>query len=292
MPPKRNPEPKAVTGPPRELIARIEHLQSLLCNLPTSLPENPIDSTYRFYLEDEKLEDRGYLGELSHALEVSFATHELRGAPIRFLQRGTSLDVLPAMLKTAVKKMTDKDREAFRTAWLERLITAAVASGATVPPRAVKRKAPESDDIEELPTAKKKKPTVIVLDDSDMETDPPPAPLLPPVATSLPPLPPIPSTSSTAVSTPVGNPKQSTLHVFHFKPGTKEDVQRYWTNVVANGAEKRKAAVEDDAVRAEKKKEHERELGRERKRKERERKKEQLPRKTMSCQTPRIRAKS
>ncbi|KAJ6579765.1 hypothetical protein B0H10DRAFT_1962832 [Mycena sp. CBHHK59/15] len=63
-------KPKAITGPSRELIARIEHLQSLLRGLPNSLPENPPDSPYRFYLDDGELEDRGYLGELSHALEV------------------------------------------------------------------------------------------------------------------------------------------------------------------------------------------------------------------------------
>ncbi|KAJ6521240.1 hypothetical protein B0H19DRAFT_1086486 [Mycena capillaripes] len=37
-------------------------------NLPESLPENPADSPYRFYLDSEALKDRGYRGKLGHAL--------------------------------------------------------------------------------------------------------------------------------------------------------------------------------------------------------------------------------
>src|ERR1700761_1900948 len=132
MPPKRHPEAKAVTGPSQELISRIELLRTLLNNLPESLPENPADSPYRFYLDPDETKDRGYLGELGHALEVSFATH-LR--PVQFLQRGSSLDALPILLKTTVKQMPSKDRDIFREAWLERLINAAVAAGAKAPPR-------------------------------------------------------------------------------------------------------------------------------------------------------------
>jgi hypothetical protein len=106
-------------------------------NLPESLPENPADSPCRFYLDPDALEDRGYLGELSHALEVSFVMHL---QPLQFLQRGLSLDVLPALLKIAVKSMSDSDREVFRKAWLEHLIDVAVAAGAKVPIRGDKRK--------------------------------------------------------------------------------------------------------------------------------------------------------
>ncbi|KAJ7178437.1 hypothetical protein C8R43DRAFT_942122 [Mycena crocata] len=277
MPPtrKKTTDPKPVTGPPRELVSRIEHLQSLLRNLPASLPNNPADSPYRFWLSEDKLEDRGYFGEFSHALEVSFATHELRGAPIMFHQRGTSLDsALPSLMKSTVKKLTDGEREAFRTGWLERLITAALASGARIPPRATKRKASSSSDVEQEPPTKKNKSNVINVDDnSDIEPDPPSTlpsalPSLPVASASAP----IPSTSSLA-STPVGNPKQATLHAFNFKPGTKEDVRRYWTKAAEEGTEKRQAQVEDDTRRAEKQREHERKLACERKHRERERKK-------------------
>ncbi|KAJ7257976.1 hypothetical protein B0H12DRAFT_1070413, partial [Mycena haematopus] len=185
MPPRSHPEPKPVKGPPQELISRIEHLGSLLKNLPLSLPENPPDSIYRFYLDPDALEDRGYIGELSHALEVSFATHL---HPVQFLQRGSSLDALPALLKMAVKGMSPKDREVFRTAWLERLINAAVAAGAKVPAR--KRKAVEAPAAATEPIAKKAKSPIIIVDDSETDSDVPTALL------SLPSHP-TPSTSST-----------------------------------------------------------------------------------------------
>ncbi|KAJ7815906.1 hypothetical protein B0H14DRAFT_2603093 [Mycena olivaceomarginata] len=215
MAPKSNPKPKPVTGPPRELIARIEHLRTLLRNLPTSLPENPPDSRYRFYLESDALEDRGYIGELSHALEVSFETHRLQGAPIRFLQRGSSLDSLPVLMKTAVKHMSSSDREVFWKAWLERLIDSAVASGAKIPHPA-KRKAPEAS---EEPAPKKAKPAVIVLDNSDIDSDIPSASLPAPVLPSpMPHATPIPSTLS-YTHTPIGNPKQMTLQWCREAPG-------------------------------------------------------------------------
>ncbi|KAJ6513471.1 hypothetical protein C8R45DRAFT_1050224 [Mycena sanguinolenta] len=274
MPPKSNPEPKPVKGPPQELISRIEHLRSLVNNLPLSLPENPPNSTYRFYLDPDALEDRGYLGELSHALEVSFATH-LR--PVQFLQRGSSLNALPALLKTTVKQMSTAEREVFRKAWLERLIDAAVAAGAKVPARGDKRKAVEAPVDAEEPAPKKSKPPVIIVDDSDTDSD---APIvLPPLSPH-----PIPSASSTRLPPnpspptsrprPIGNPKQTTLQ---FAPATKEDVQRYWKNVVDENAEKRQQAAEQDKHRAEKKKERERDQGRERQRRKRARDRENTP---------------
>ncbi|KAJ7612906.1 hypothetical protein DFH06DRAFT_1198821 [Mycena polygramma] len=222
MAPKSKPEAKAVTGPSQELISRIEHLRSLLNNLPESLPENPADSPYRFYLDPDETKDRGYLGELGHALEVSFATH-LR--PVQFLQRGSCLDPLPVLLKTTVKQMPSRDREIFREAWLERLINAAVAAGAKAPPRGVKRKAQEE------PTASAE-PSVTVTSRSLPPTIP---------STSSSRLPPGPIASSSR-NTPIGNPKQSTLQ---FARATKEDVQRYWTNAADAGAEKRKRLVAD-----------------------------------------------
>ncbi|KAJ7834023.1 hypothetical protein B0H14DRAFT_2591082 [Mycena olivaceomarginata] len=271
MPPKRNPEPKPVRGPPLELISRIEHLHSLLKNLPASLPENPAESPYRFYLDPDSLDDRGYLGELSHALEVSFVTH-LR--PLQFLQRGSSLDLLPILLKTAVKHMTDAERDVIRKAWLERLIDAAVTAGAKVPPRGDKRKALEAPTAATEPAAKKSKTTHHQY--SDVPVAPaslPPSPIPSTSSTSLPPRP-IPSKSLASRPTPIGNPKQTTLQ---FAPATKEDVQRYWKNVVDLGAEKRKLSAKEEKRRGEKKKERERQQGRERQQRKRERDRENAP---------------
>lgn len=275
MPPKSNPEPKPVTGPPQELISRIEHLRSLLKNLPTSLPENPADSPYRFYLDPDALDDRGYLGELSHALEVSFVTHQ---RPLQFLQRGSSLDPLPALLKTAVKHMSSAERDVFRQAWLQRLIDAASAAGAKVPPRSDKRKAIEAPAAATEPSTKKPKQPIINIDsesdtDSDVLVVPASLPPTPVPSTSSARLPP-PSTLSASRHTPIGNPKQTTLQ---FAPATKEDVQRYWRNVVDLSAGKRKLSAEEEKRRAEKKKEHEREQGRERQQRKRERDRASAP---------------
>ncbi|KAJ7848491.1 hypothetical protein B0H14DRAFT_2583007 [Mycena olivaceomarginata] len=154
-----------------------------------------------FIFESDALEDHGYTDELSHALEVSFETHRPQGAPIRFVQRGSSLDSLPALMKTAVKHMSSGNREVFQKAWLERLIDPAVASGATIP-RPTKRKVPE---VGEEPASNKVKPVVIVLDDSDTDSDRPLASLPAPAPPS--PMPhaiPIPSTLS-HTHTPIGN---------------------------------------------------------------------------------------
>ncbi|KAJ6523533.1 hypothetical protein DFH09DRAFT_1420673 [Mycena vulgaris] len=166
MPPRRNAELKAVKGPARELVARIKYLGSLLRNLPASLPENPPDSRYRFYLNTDKIEDRGHLGELSHALEVSFATHELRGAPIRFLQRRSSLEALPELLKTTPLRQGPADCSYLLVGALDRFCY-------RVRHENTSRKAPETVDADEAPTTEKFKPSVIVLDNSDDEMDSP-----------------------------------------------------------------------------------------------------------------------
>ncbi|THU86612.1 hypothetical protein K435DRAFT_868110 [Dendrothele bispora CBS 962.96] len=81
--------------------------------LPNAIPLNPpvAQSTYHFALED--VEDRGVFGALSHSLEVCLGqTHN-----------------------DAVKKMSEADRTAFESAWLERLIKSAENQGARHPKR-------------------------------------------------------------------------------------------------------------------------------------------------------------
>ncbi|KAJ6493122.1 hypothetical protein C8R45DRAFT_1095639 [Mycena sanguinolenta] len=152
--------------------------------------------------------------------------------------------------------MSTAEREVFRKAWLEWLIDAAVA-------------AVEAPVDAEEPAPKKSKPPVIIVDDSDIDSD---APIvLPPLSPH-----PIPSASSTRLPPdpspptsrlrPIGNQKQTTLQ---FAPATKEDVQRYWRNVIDENAEKRQQAAEQEKHRAEKKKERERDQGRERQRRKR-----------------------
>ncbi|KAJ7897662.1 hypothetical protein B0H14DRAFT_3425022 [Mycena olivaceomarginata] len=173
MPPKEAAKPKPVIGPSCELIARIEHLRNLLKHLPRSLPIDPPDSCYWFFLETDSIDLHGYFGAAGHALEISFRTFMLRDQPLKFQQRGGSLDDLPKMLKHAVKHMKDGEQENFRTAWIEHLIMAAKGSGANIPPpkcKAVDLETDSSNPDPALPATIKTKSTVIVLDDS--ESDP------------------------------------------------------------------------------------------------------------------------
>ncbi|KAJ6592543.1 hypothetical protein B0H19DRAFT_1245407 [Mycena capillaripes] len=111
------PAEKVVKGPPQALISRMAHLHSLLCNLPPSLPEDPAHSLYRFYFDEDRLEQGGHFAAAGHALEVSFETHllQVQGHPLRFTERGWRHDDLQKFLKMAVNAVEDiwafNDRE-------------------------------------------------------------------------------------------------------------------------------------------------------------------------------------
>lgn len=128
MPPKQ--------GPSSTLVRRIDHLKELLKHLPKSLPEKPQESTYHFgvNVEEVKRSDEGYWYFFSQNLEVCFQTHLLRDEPLLFKERGERLDGLIKFLKESMKWLSAADQELFRDSWLERLIQAAEASGAKIPP--------------------------------------------------------------------------------------------------------------------------------------------------------------
>ena len=123
---------RPVTGPPAMLVERIEHLATLLVHLPKSLPEASDDSTYQFYLDDEKIEDIGIYPELNHHLEICFGTWKAPDTVVRFTERGPHLKGLIAILKRTIRE-DPGCREFVRTHWLERLIVAAKESGAKIP---------------------------------------------------------------------------------------------------------------------------------------------------------------
>ncbi|KAJ7808001.1 hypothetical protein B0H13DRAFT_1928673 [Mycena leptocephala] len=100
--------------------------------------------------------------------------------------------------------MSSAERDVFCQAWLQRLINAASAAGAKIPPCSDKWKAIEAP-------AAAAEPYVLVIPASL-----PPTPVLSTSSACLPP----PSTSSASRRTPIGNPKQTTLQ---FAPATKED---------------------------------------------------------------------
>jgi hypothetical protein len=262
--------PKPVTGPPQALVSRIDHLRDLLCNLPSALPENPTHSLYNFSIDPEILKDGGHFSAVSHALEVSFETHLLRlqNRTIIFTERGNRLETLVKFLKTGVKHMSPGERTTFQEAWLERLITAAVDSGAK---SGKKRKAAvqaTSENVDDVPVAKKPK-TVAVIDvddDSEPEDVPSITQTLPPTAT--PSMSARPSTFSTTV---VGNPKQRTLGSFGWQKAKPGEVSAYWSKAREGGAERREKELAAKQRKAENQQQRERDLARVRKQRQRER---------------------
>ncbi|CAK5275046.1 unnamed protein product [Mycena citricolor] len=299
MPPKQN---RTVTGPSRALIARIQHLKSLLSGLPNSLPESLPESPYHFYFDAERLDDRGYFGEVSHLIEISFETHKLpQGGPILFRQRGACLAPLISVLKTAVKWMTEDERTSFQSAWLERLINGAIASGAKIPAgvTATKRGAEHlTDDAEESQFNSENAEEDDVNEITIVEKPPPPKKIRRVGTGSLkeknpftiaagPPKrqPTIPlflsdaaATRAPSQSSGVVTKKTGTLESFAFKPAASaEDIARYWAKARVDTEEKRKIAAEEAKRVEEAKAERAREQNRERQRlfREREKKKKE-----------------
>lgn len=225
MPPKIG-AIKIPKGPPQELISRITHLHNLLCNLPKTLPENPPHSLYQFHLDKDRLKQGGYFAAAGHALELSFETHllHIQGRPIRFSERGERHDELQKFLKKAVKEMTPGERDSFKEAWIERLITAAIDSGAKIPR---KRKTAPDGDIDDRPAKKMPQPVTDSSNDAVV------------ASSSLPSPPPLPSSSSVTVQACqlVGNPKQLGLDSFGWGKATPADVQKYWDKATEDGAE-------------------------------------------------------
>ncbi|KAI5884963.1 uncharacterized protein SCHCODRAFT_02521826 [Schizophyllum commune H4-8] len=173
MPPKtRKNVPKKDTGPTQALMSRIEHLKDLLKNLPDSLPIADKKSTYQFGLDYDKLEDRGPLGSFSHNMEICFKT--ARGQQLQITERGPRLhDGLINVMKDAVGLMSEKDREVLQSAWLERIIDAAVrAGGVSSKMKEGKRRRQSTvsgNKKARAPKRKKSTPDVIIVSDNDSD---------------------------------------------------------------------------------------------------------------------------
>jgi hypothetical protein len=121
-------------GPPADLVSHINHLGSLLQNLPTSLPLDPPKSSYSFGLTAEQVEDEGIWYSFNRNLEVCFETHRIaQKGTITFRECDQRYESLIKMFKIAVKALTkDADREFLCEAWLEHLINAAKLQGAKI----------------------------------------------------------------------------------------------------------------------------------------------------------------
>ncbi|KAJ7222719.1 hypothetical protein C8J57DRAFT_1253667 [Mycena rebaudengoi] len=165
---------KPATGPPQALISRINHLQNLLKHLPNSLPLNPPQSNYQFYVDEDRVADaESVFPVAARALELSFGTWK-RDTVVKFEERGARLKALGPFLKAVVKRMTPREREDFQAAWIDRLVNAAKESGAVIPSHASKARGRESGEEEssELPPLKKSRRNAPIIIDSDDEALP------------------------------------------------------------------------------------------------------------------------
>ncbi|KAI0689287.1 hypothetical protein BC835DRAFT_1308424 [Cytidiella melzeri] len=173
---------KKQEGPPQALISRITFLQKLLTKLPDTLPLNPDTSLYNFSIDSESIKEFGALGAFSKTMETCFETFKRRDGVIEFTERGRRLEKdLIGVMKVAVKEMSDKDREVFQEAWLERLIKTAERNGVKVEWK--KRKntddtraadatsAPAADAAVTQPLQKRPRTTESVIITVDSDTD-------------------------------------------------------------------------------------------------------------------------
>ncbi|KAJ7885055.1 hypothetical protein B0H14DRAFT_2564022 [Mycena olivaceomarginata] len=97
--------------------------------------------SYNFAMDPERLEENDLLSALGHSLEIAFKTWKLGTAEVPFRERGPGLEALEGICKRAVRDMSPGDYAVFQDAWIERLIKAALDSGAKIPQK--KRKAVE-----------------------------------------------------------------------------------------------------------------------------------------------------
>lgn len=126
--------PRANLGPLQDLMSRVAYLAELFKNLPKTLPDAPAESTYYFGLDPDDVTEESHWVALNRNLEICFQTHLLYGRPLLLKERGVRLETLITLFKTTLKELSESDRELFRESWLERLISAAQACGAKIPP--------------------------------------------------------------------------------------------------------------------------------------------------------------
>lgn len=115
-------------------VARLNHLDTLLKNLPASLPSEPVETRYHFGLDQSEIAEEGVFFALTQNLERCFQVFALPfGQELRFTERGQHCQTLVRVLKDAVRHLSESDRELVADRWIERLIAAAKGSGGTIP---------------------------------------------------------------------------------------------------------------------------------------------------------------
>ncbi|KAF7793930.1 hypothetical protein EIP86_005052 [Pleurotus ostreatoroseus] len=150
-------------GPPADIISKVDRLAALLRRLPDSLPCDPppAQSTYHFGLDETEVKEEGMFYALTQNLERCFAVHTVKNDSLVFTERGSRCTALIDTIKTALRDLTESERDVFRETWLSRLERAAIRSGSRIPskPRVVIISDSESDE-EIVPLTVTKKPRV------------------------------------------------------------------------------------------------------------------------------------
>ncbi|KAI5821783.1 hypothetical protein K523DRAFT_358957 [Schizophyllum commune Tattone D] len=162
------------------LASRIQTLQDLLKRLPESLPLNPAETTYQFFIDPDDLEE-GKEYALRRRLELAFPDtwqqNAPRGRAIQIRERGRRLDTdLIKFLRENLRDIPEAERGLFQDIWVDRLILAAKEAGAK--PR--KRAVADSEDEGDVPiagvnpTRKRPKQTTLMAHLSTGNVDKPP----------------------------------------------------------------------------------------------------------------------
>ncbi|KAL1684521.1 hypothetical protein GGG16DRAFT_106916 [Schizophyllum commune] len=130
------------------------------------------ESTYQFGLDYDNLEDRGPLGSFSHNMEICFRT--ARGQQLQINKCGPCLhDGLINTMKDAVRLMSEKDREVLQSAWLKRIIDAAVRAGGvsskTKEGKRRRQSTASGNEKARAPKRKKSMPDVVIISDDDSD---------------------------------------------------------------------------------------------------------------------------
>ena len=124
-------------GPLSQLMAQLNHLQSLLKNLPDTLPLNPTPSHYGFGLNSKSIAEEGVWYAFNHNMEVNFETHKMWGdksGSLVLREQGECWMQLVQTMKDTIKMLTKDDEHNFLCEiWLEWLIRTAEAHGAKIP---------------------------------------------------------------------------------------------------------------------------------------------------------------
>ncbi|KAG9118568.1 hypothetical protein FRC07_006863 [Ceratobasidium sp. 392] len=108
----------------------LDILAKLFSGLPGTLPDHPSNSKLCFELDADVVEEEGWGVEFNRRMEIAWESWK---GPIRIQERGVRLENCIHLLREALFKLSDSDRELWVGGWTEKLKCAALAAGAQLP---------------------------------------------------------------------------------------------------------------------------------------------------------------